>query len=90
MILFIGRLVGVKGVDKLIMSLPHILQKNPKAKLVIVGLGDLPEYLTNLVKATKMSDFVNSGLNSSQKKNAFYTTQLATLLSSQVSTNPSE
>jgi glycosyltransferase involved in cell wall biosynthesis len=58
MILFIGRLVGVKGVDKLIMSLPHILQKNPKAKLVIVGLGDLQEYLMNLVKATKMSDFV--------------------------------
>src|SRR5512136_3229033 len=47
MILFIGRLVGVKGVDKLIMALPHILQKNPKAKLVIVGLGDLQEYLTN-------------------------------------------
>ncbi|MGD0496122.1 MAG: glycosyltransferase family 4 protein [Candidatus Bathyarchaeia archaeon] len=58
MILFIGRLVGVKGVDKLIMALPHILQKNPKAKLVIVGLGDLQEYLMNLVKATKMSDFV--------------------------------
>jgi glycogen(starch) synthase len=58
MILFIGRLVGVKGVDKLIMALPHILQKNPKAKLVIVGLGDLQEYLMNLVKATKMSEFV--------------------------------
>jgi glycogen(starch) synthase len=58
MILFIGRLVGVKGVDKLVMALPHILQKNPKAKLVIVGLGDLQEYLVNLVKATKMSDFV--------------------------------
>jgi len=58
MILFIGRLAGVKGVDKLIMALPRILQKNPKAKLVIVGLGDLQEYLMNLVKATKMSDFV--------------------------------
>ena len=58
MILFIGRLVGVKGVDKLIMALPHILPKNPKAKLVIVGLGDLQEYLMNLVKATRMSDYV--------------------------------
>jgi glycogen(starch) synthase len=58
MILFIGRLGGVKGVDKLIMAMPHVLQKNPKAKLVIVGLGDLQEYLMNLVKATKMSDFV--------------------------------
>jgi len=58
MILFIGRLVGVKGVDRLVMSLPHILQRHPKAKLVIVGLGDLQEYLMNLVKATKMSDYV--------------------------------
>jgi len=58
MILFIGRLTGVKGVDKLVMALPHILQKNPKAKLVIVGLGELQEYLVNLVKATRMSDFV--------------------------------
>src|SRR5208337_2863707 len=47
MILFIGRLVSVKGVDKLILALPHILQKNPKAKLVIVGLGELQEYLMN-------------------------------------------
>jgi glycosyltransferase involved in cell wall biosynthesis len=58
MILFLGRLVGVKGVDRLVMSLPHILQRHPKARLVIVGLGDLQEYLMNLVKATKMSDYV--------------------------------
>jgi glycosyltransferase involved in cell wall biosynthesis len=58
MILFLGRLVGVKGVDKLIMAMPHVLQKIPKAKLVIVGLGDLQEYLSNLVKATKMQDYV--------------------------------
>ena len=41
MIFFIGRLVGVKGVDKLIMAMPHILSKIPQAKLVIVGVGDL-------------------------------------------------
>ncbi len=58
MILFLGRLVGVKGVDKLILSMPHILQKNPKARLVIVGLGDLQEYLVNLVKTTKMENYV--------------------------------
>jgi glycosyltransferase involved in cell wall biosynthesis len=58
MILFLGRLVGVKGVDKLIMAMPYILQKNTKARLVIVGLGDLQEYLTNLVKATKMQDYI--------------------------------
>jgi glycogen(starch) synthase len=60
MILFLGRLVGVKGVDKLIMAMPYILQKNPKARLVIVGLGDLQEYLTNLVRATKMQNYIKS------------------------------
>ena len=45
MILFLGRLVAVKGVDKLIMALPHILQKIPKVKLVVVGVGDQQEYM---------------------------------------------
>jgi len=58
MILFIGRLVGVKGVDRLIMAMPHILQKLPKAKLVILGLGDLQEYLTNLVKTMRLDNSV--------------------------------
>lgn len=58
MILFIGRLVTVKGVDKLIMAMPKILQKLPKAKLIIVGLGDLQEYLGNLVKAMKLNNSV--------------------------------
>jgi len=58
MILFVGRLVGVKGVDKLIMAMPHILQKVPNAKLVVVGVGDLQEYLTNLVKAMRLNEVV--------------------------------
>ncbi len=58
MILFLGRLVGVKGVDKLIMAMPHVLQKTPKARLVIVGVGDMQEYLVNMVKTTKMQDYV--------------------------------
>jgi len=58
MILFLGRLVGVKGVDKLIMAIPHVLQKTPKAKLVIVGLGDLQDYLVNLVKTMRLQDSV--------------------------------
>lgn len=58
LILFIGRLVGVKGVDRLIMAMPNILQKIPKAKLVIVGLGDLQEYLVNLVKTMRLDNCV--------------------------------
>ena len=58
MILFIGRLVGVKGVDKLIMAMPHVLQRLPNAKLVIVGLGGLQDYLVNLVRTIKLQDFI--------------------------------
>ena len=58
MILFLGRLVGVKGVDKLIMAMPHILMKIPKAKLVIVGVGDLQEYLTNLTRTMRLGEYV--------------------------------
>jgi len=57
-ILFVGRLVGVKGVDRLIMAMPHVLQKIPKAKLVIVGVGDLQDYLVNLVNAMRLQDSV--------------------------------
>jgi glycosyltransferase involved in cell wall biosynthesis len=58
MILFLGRLVGVKGVDKLIMAMPHVLSKLPKARLVIVGVGDLQEYLTNLARTMRLDEYV--------------------------------
>jgi len=63
LILFLGRLVGVKGVDKLIMAMPHVLQKIPKAKLVIVGVGDLQDYLINLVKTMRLQDHVELNFN---------------------------
>jgi len=58
MILFLGRLVGVKGVDKLIMAMPHVLSKIPSAKLVIVGVGDQQEYLMNLTRTMRLSNCV--------------------------------
>jgi glycogen synthase len=58
MILFLGRLVAVKGIDKLIMAMPHIIQKIPKAKLVIVGVGELQEYLTNLTRTMRLENYV--------------------------------
>jgi len=58
MILFIGRLVWVKGVDKLIMAMPHVLQKVANAKLVILGLGDMEEHLKNMVQGLKLEDTV--------------------------------
>jgi len=58
MILFIGRLVWIKGVDKLIMALPHVLQKIPNAKLVVVGLGDMEEHLKSMAKGLKLENVV--------------------------------
>lgn len=58
MVLFIGRLVGVKGADKLIAAMPHVLEKVPNVKLVIVGLGGMRSYLEALVKKSKLQDSV--------------------------------
>jgi glycosyltransferase involved in cell wall biosynthesis len=58
MLLFLGRLVAVKGVDKLIMALPHILQKLPKVKLVVVGVGDQQEYMMNLTRTMRLEAYV--------------------------------
>ncbi len=58
MILFIGRLVWIKGADKLIMAMPHVLQKIPNAKLVIVGLGDMEEHLKSMVKGLNLQNAV--------------------------------
>lgn len=58
MVLFLGRLVWIKGVDKLIAAMPHVLQKAPNAKLVIVGLGDMQDYLTRLMQNLKLQDAV--------------------------------
>jgi glycogen(starch) synthase len=58
MILFVGRLVWIKGVDKLIRAMPHVLQKVPNAKLVVVGLGDMRDYLEGLVRNLHLEDVV--------------------------------
>ncbi len=58
MILFLGRLVLVKGVDKLIGAMPHVLHKIPNAKLVIVGLGEMRDYLEKMVQNLNLQDVV--------------------------------
>jgi len=58
MVLFIGRLVWIKGVDKLIRAMPYVLEKVPNAKLVIVGLGDMRDYLERLVRNLNLQDVV--------------------------------
>jgi len=58
MILFIGRLAPVKGVDKLILAMPHVLDKHPESKLVVVGTGELQDYLVRLSGHLRLKDKV--------------------------------
>lgn len=58
MILFLGRLITVKGVDRLVMAMPTILKKVPKAKLVIIGVGDMQRHLTGLVSTYGLQNVV--------------------------------
>jgi len=58
MILFIGRLSWVKGADTLVQSMPEILSRVPKAKLVIVGVGDQQGLLDNEVSRLGLKDKV--------------------------------
>ncbi|MGD8506028.1 MAG: glycosyltransferase family 4 protein [Candidatus Bathyarchaeota archaeon] len=58
MILFLGRLVLVKGVDKLIGAMRHVLHEIPNAKLVVVGLGEMRDYLEKMVQNLNLQDVV--------------------------------
>jgi glycosyltransferase involved in cell wall biosynthesis len=58
MVLFIGRLVYVKGVDKLLTAIPRVLKEVPNAKLVIVGSGDMQDYLEKVVQRQKLENVV--------------------------------
>lgn len=58
MVLFLGRLVGVKGVDKLILAMPNVLKEIPNLKLVIVGIGGMQIYLEKLVHDLNLHDSV--------------------------------
>ncbi len=58
MVLFVGRLVWIKGVDKLIRAMPQVRKKIPNAKLVVLGLGDMRDYLEGLVRNLHLEDVV--------------------------------
>ncbi|UVS39698.1 glycosyltransferase [Bacteroides fragilis] len=44
-ILFVGRLDRIKGVQYLIEAFRRVIRKNPNSRLVIVGDGDYDKYL---------------------------------------------
>lgn len=50
MIFFIGRLTWVKGADPLIMAMPQIIREVPDAILVLLGVGDQEQMLSQMVR----------------------------------------
>jgi glycogen(starch) synthase len=58
MILFVGRLTAVKGVDRLVNAMARIREKVPNAKLVVLGVGDMQDYLGGLVYSVGLQDDV--------------------------------
>ena len=58
MLLFVGRLVTVKGVDKLVKAMPNVLSEFPSVKLVILGIGDMEGELRFLAQNLGIQDKV--------------------------------
>ena len=46
MLFFIGRLTWVKGADPLILAMPQIIKEVPDVKLVLLGVGDQEQMLS--------------------------------------------
>jgi glycosyltransferase involved in cell wall biosynthesis len=50
MLLFVGSLIDRKGIKYLISAMPHVLEKFPETKLIIIGSGNLQESMSMLTK----------------------------------------
>lgn len=58
LLFFIGRLVTVKGVDKLVRAMPLLLKDFPNVKLLILGIGDMEQELRCLADGLGIHDRV--------------------------------
>jgi glycogen synthase len=58
LIFFIGRLVTVKGADKLVRAMPLILKDFPNTKLLILGIGDMEGELRSIADGLGIHDRV--------------------------------
>ena len=65
LLLAVGRLVARKGYRTLLKAMPAILEKNPGAKLVIVGRGHMRKTLLKQAKSLGISEsvFIESSLS---------------------------
>ncbi len=63
-ILFVGRLEPVKGIAQLLAAMPFVVEKHPKARLLIIGKGSLEplakEAAERMGFVTLVTDFLDS------------------------------
>jgi glycogen synthase len=58
MVLFVGRLTHVKGAIELVKSMVEVQKKSPKAKLVLLGIGEQEHEIQGLVNGLGLSNNV--------------------------------
>lgn len=58
MILYVGRLTSIKGVENLIRAMPEVAREIPNVKLVILGVGELENRLRFMTGELGLSDSI--------------------------------
>ena len=58
MILFVGRLSQVKGAVELVLAMNRVNKDSPKAKLVVLGCGELGDQIRHLIESQGLSGSV--------------------------------
>jgi glycogen synthase len=58
MILFVGRIIVVKGIDRLVQAMVSVKRSVPKAKLVVVGVSEMQYSIEELTKTLGLEDRV--------------------------------
>ncbi len=56
LLFFIGRLVTVKGADKLVQAMPQVLKDFPNTKLLILGIGDMRNEIQSIANDLGIHD----------------------------------
>jgi glycosyltransferase involved in cell wall biosynthesis len=70
-LLFIGRLEPVKGITQLLLALPSIVARNPKAKLLVIGKGSLEDWIREEIKHLGCVTLVTDFLDAEEKMNHY-------------------
>jgi glycosyltransferase involved in cell wall biosynthesis len=58
MLFFIGRLVTVKGADKLVQAMPSVISEYPDTKLILLGIGEMEKDIRQQIKTLKLENHV--------------------------------